>query len=158
MSNFVSQLPPNMIFQDNNPMSKNIRKQLIKNIIKTTECEITVLEDLFFSADNIDLINKQLMLAVWKKSDKKYRIGFQEINKLIVVMRYVFIEYAKHLPYNIKGQIEELNCIVVGEIVPNVITNFEQKLGYLRDIETRTILPYAVSTTSGKNLLPSTPL
>ena len=74
MSNFVSQLPPNMIFQDNNPMSKNIRKQLIKNIIKTTECEITALEDLFFSADNIDLINKQLMLTVWKKSDKKYYI------------------------------------------------------------------------------------
>ena len=53
-------------------------------------------------------------------------------------------------------KIAELNCIVVGEILPNVITNFEQKLGYLRDIETRDILPYAVSTTTGKNTLPST--
>jgi hypothetical protein len=106
---------------------------MIKNIVKTTECEITKLEDLFFSDENIDIINKQLILSVWKKSNKQYKINFQEKNKLIVVMRYIFIEYAKHLPYNITQQINELNCIVVGDYnfdYPKYYENQIKKYGF----------------------------
>jgi hypothetical protein len=52
-------------------------------------------------------------------------------------MRYVFIEYAKNLPYDLKKQITELNCIMVGIMLPDIITNFEQKIGYLKYIENR---------------------
>jgi len=133
----MNNLTPNMIFQDSNPNSAALRKQLIKNIIRTTECNITQLEDLFFSEENIDLINKQLILAVWKNSNNKYKIGYQDRDKLLIVMRYVFIENSKNLPFKYAEQIKNLNCIVVNEILQNVITNFEQKLGYLRDIERR---------------------
>lgn len=155
--NNISNIPANIMFQDYNPRISNIRKQMIKNIVKTTECEITKLEDLFFSDENIDIINKQLILSVWKKSNKQYKINFQEKNKLIIVMRYIFIEYAKHLPYNIQEQINELNCIVVGDIVPTIITNFEQKLGYLRDIEKRgDPPPLPQSTSINKTLVSNT--
>jgi hypothetical protein len=142
-------------FQDYNPDVSEIRKQLIKNIIKTNINEETNLEDIFFSDENIDLINKQIVLSLWKKTNKQYRIGFQDKNKLIIVMRYVFIENAKHLPYNIKGQIRELNCNVVGEILPFLITNFEQKLGYLRDIERRGDLPPLPVSSSVDRTLPT---
>jgi len=142
-------------FQDYNPDVSEIRKQLIKNIIKTNINEETNLEDLFFSDENIDLINKQIVLSLWKKTNKQYRIGFQDKNKLIIVMRYVFIENAKHLPYNIKGQIRELNCNVVGEILPFLITNFEQKLGYLRDIERRGDLPPLPVSSGADRTLPT---
>jgi hypothetical protein len=131
--NFLSQ----QYFSDDHPNSQNLRQQLIKNIIRTTECNINDLENIFFSDANIDLINKQLILAVWKQSNKQYKIEFQDKNKLIIIMRYVFIEYAKNLPYDLKKQITELNCIMVGIMLPDIITNFEQKIGYLKYIENR---------------------
>ncbi len=149
----MDNLTLNMIFQDANPNSKDMRKQLIKNIVKTTECNFSTVETVFFSDENIDIINKQLILSVWKKSNKQYKIGFQEKNKLIIVMRYVYIEYSKNLPYNIDKQINDLNCIVVGAIVPDIITNFEQKLGYLKDIEKRgDLVPLPQNTNRNKTL------
>jgi hypothetical protein len=101
----------------------------------------------------MDIINKQLILSVWKKSNKKYKIGFQDKKKLVIVMRYIFIEYSKNLPYDLTKQINELNCITVGAIVPDIITNFEQKLGYLPDIETRgELIPVPKSTNNPKTL------
>lgn len=144
---------PFILFQDVNPQAVQMRNQMIKNMTKTTECNITDIEALFFSDENIELINKQLILAVWKRSKKQYKIGFQDKNKLLIVMRYIYLEYARNLPYNFAEQINELNCIVVGEIAPIVITNFEQKLGYLRDIERRQApVPLPQSTSKMKTL------
>ena len=124
-------------FQDCNPESKLQRHQLVKKINKTDINEDNILEKIFYSEDNIDLINKQIVLSIWKKTNNTYKVNFQDKNQILIIMQYVFLEYAKHLPYNIKDQIKELNCQVVGEIIPSVISNFEQKLGYLRDIEKR---------------------
>jgi hypothetical protein len=142
-------------FQDYNPEMNEMRKQLVKNIIKTNVNEESNLEQIFFSDDNIELINKQLVLTIWKKTNKKYLIGFQNKDQIIIIMRYVFLENARHLPYNIKGQIKDLNCNVVAEMYPSVITNFEQKLGYLRDIETRGKLPDLPKSTTYDKTLPS---
>jgi hypothetical protein len=140
-------------FQDYNPDVKEARQQLVKNLIKTNVNDQSILEEVFFSDDNIDIINKQLVLAVWKTSNKQFKINFQSRDKIIIVMRYVFIEHARHLPYDIKGQIHELNCSVINKIVPDLITNFEQKLGYLRDIERRGELPdQPKSSTSDRTL------
>ena len=144
---------PFILFQDSNPKSVQLRNQMIKNITRTTECNITDVEKLFFSDPNIELINKQLILAVWKRSKNQYKIGFQNKDKLLIVMRYVYLEFSRNLPYDLAGQINELNCLVVGEIVPTVITNFEQKLGYLRDIERRQApVPLPQSTSKMKTL------
>ena len=124
-------------FQDYNPKNTELRSQLIKNITKTNIDDISILKDYFFSDENIEIINKQIVLTIWKKTNKTYKIGFQNKDNLLIIMQYIFLENAKHLPYNIKNQIKELNCRVVGEIFPIIITNFEQKLGYLRDIEKR---------------------
>jgi hypothetical protein len=144
---------PFILFQDVNPDVVNMRNEMIKNMTKTTQCEITDVEGLFFSDENINLINKQLILYVWKKSNKLYRIGFQVKDKLLIVMRYIYLEYSRNLPYKIEEQINELNCQTVGEIGPVVITNFEQKLGYLRDIERRQApVPLPQSTSKMKTL------
>lgn len=157
MNNNIDNLKsvPVGLFQDYNPKAKNIRAQLVKNMIKTNINEETKLEEVFFSDENIDLINKQIILTIWRKTDRKYKIGYQSKEKLIIVMRYVFIENAKHLPYNIKGQIRDLNCITVNEIMPNIITNFEQKLGYLRDIEKRGELPALPKSSTYDRTLPT---
>jgi hypothetical protein len=144
---------PFILFQDVNPNLVDKRNEMIKNITKTTSSEITDVESLFFSDENIELINKQLILYVWKKSNNLYKINFQDKDKLLIIMRYVYLEFSRNLPYDIQKQINELNCLTISEIGPTVITNFEQKLGYLRDIERRqSLLPLPQSTSKNKSL------
>lgn len=146
---------PSAYFTDNKK-GFALRNQLVKNLIKVSECHINDLEKMFFSKDNIDLINKQLILTVYKKTDKEFVICPQDERKLLIVMKYVFIENARHLPYDIKGQIRELNCRVVNEILPVVISNVRQKVDYLRDISTQPIgPPLPMNTNNTDRTLPS---
>ena len=103
----------------------------------------------------MDLINKKIILAVFNISDKKVKINNQSKESLIIVMRYVFIEFAKHLPSNIKEQVNELNNIVLKEILPGIMTNITQKLTYLQNIdEPRKLLNLPINTTKNKLLEP----
>jgi len=142
-------------FSDNKK-GQALRKQLIKNELKMSQEEIGALETTFFSKENIEIINRQLILRVYQKTNKKFLICRQKENDLIIVMRYVFIEHSRNLPYDIEGQIKNLNCIVVGEILPTVITNVDQKIGYLRDISTQPVgPPLPINTKSLERTLPS---
>ena len=133
-----------------------LRKQLIKNELKMSECDIGKLEINFFSKENIDLINKQLILTVYNKTKKQFLICAQKEEDLLVIMRYIFIENARHLPYDIPGQIRELNCNVIGEILPVIISNVDQKIGYLEDISTQPIgPPLPINTKNLERTLPS---
>ena len=146
---------PSAYFNDN-INSNELRNQLIKNQVRISECEQGKLEDIFFSNENIEIINKHLILSVFKKSDGKFKISNQSNEKLIIVMRYIFLEYAKHLPFNIDKQIAELNCRVVGDILPNIFTNVRQKIDYLRDIDCpRPQVPLPINTKSENKELPS---
>ena len=140
-----------------NKKSTAQRNEMIKNQVRINECEQGLLENTFFSDENIDLINKQIILAVYKRSNNEYKIGPQSKESLIIVMRYIFIENAKHLPYDIPQQIRELNCNVVTEILPNLITSISQRIDYLKFIESpREILALPVSANNkNKKNLPS---
>ena len=81
-------------FSDN-IKGKLLRKQLIKNQLKISECNVGDLEKTFFSKENIDLINKQLILSVYNSTNKQFFICDQKEADLLIVMRYVFIEYSR---------------------------------------------------------------
>lgn len=66
-------------------------------------------------------------------------------------MRYVFIEYSRNLPYDIDKQIKDLNYRVISEILPIVISNVDQQIGYLKDIETQPIGPPLPINTKNKS-------
>ena len=134
-----------------------LRKQLIKNQLKISECNVGDLEKTFFSKENIDLINKQLILSVYNSTNKQFLICTQKEADLLIVMRYVFIEYSRNLPYDINNQIKNLNYRVVNEILPTVLSNVDQKIGYLKDIETQPIgPPLPINTKNLNRTLPST--
>jgi hypothetical protein len=136
---------PVAYFSDNNN-GKLLRKQLIKNELKISECNVGELEKTFFSKENINLINKYLILSVYTNTNKQFLICPQKEGDLIIVMRYVFIEYGRNLPFDIAGQIKDLNCTVVGEILPNIITNATQRVDYLDEINNpRKIIPLPVN-------------
>ena len=140
---------PNAFFCDN-PKSNAVRNELIKNQVRINECYQGDLEDIFFSDENISLINKQLIISVYNKSNKQIKISEQSKESLIIVMRYVFLEHARHLPYNIGEQIRELNCQVVGEILPKIITEARQRIDYLDEINNpRKVLPLPINVHKG---------
>lgn len=146
---------PQAYFCDNKK-SDGMRKQLIKNMTFSGDCDTPALSDIFFSDENMNIINKQLVYSVWKHTNGEYKIAPQSKDSLTIVMRYYFIEYARHLPYDIQGQINELNCLVVNNILPGVISNAEQYIGYLRDIGPRQEPPpRPISTLSRSKDLPS---
>ena len=93
-----------------------------------------ILSDLFFSTANVEIIQRQIVLNVFNKSEKKYLIPFQNPKSLEIIMKYIFNENAKHLPYNVTEQIRELNQNVTDEVTPMVINNINSKQEYLREI------------------------
>lgn len=150
----VNEFP--IAYMCDNKKSNELRRDLIKNQVKVSEYDISPLEDAFFSDDNISLINKQLILAVYKKTNGQVKIAEQAREKLIIVMRYVYLEYAKHLPHNITDQIRDLNCQVVGQILPDVITNINQHINYLIEIQNpRKLIPLPVNVNKNNKNLPS---
>jgi len=156
MSNKIFNLHelPSAYFSDNN-RSEILRKKLIKNMVNISTCNQSNLENIFFSDQNIDIINKLLILTIYNMSNKKYKIAEQSKEKLLIVMRYIFIEYAKHLPYNIKNQVLELNYLVINNIIPDIITNITQKLEYLKTIYCRNELLELPEKVKQKQILPS---
>lgn len=124
---------PNMYFCDNSS-SKVLREQIITNLTSNYDCAGMDLGDIFFSKENINKINKKIVEIVYKKTMNKIKIPLQNTDDIMVVCRYVWIQYAKHLPDNISQQIEELNCRVINEVMPDLISNIKQKIKYLDDI------------------------
>ena len=158
MSNitFNYQEMPCAYFADNDN-ANFLRQQLLKNTYNMLSedyynkgNEIT-LEMIFFSDENIDLLNKKIILNVYKLI--KVKIRYQTKESLLILMRYIFIEYARHLPNNIPNQIQHLNSLVLKEILPNIITSITQKLGYLKLINKRQeLLELPISTSQKKTL------
>lgn len=156
----MKELP--VAYFSNNKDSELLNKQFIKNTTRQCEDEMSDLSILFFSEENMELINKQLVLRVFKETKNKYKISYQSKENLLVVMRYVWIQYSKNLDFEIKKQITDLNCHVVSEILPDVITNIEQYYGYIKDYENSqksnfqvNNLPVSTKMTRGTMELPS---
>ena len=114
-----------------------------------------ILEDLFFSESNIEIVQKQLVLSIFKQSNRKYLIPFQNYKSILTVMKFIFNDQAKHLPYDITIQIKELNTKVVQELTPMIIKNIDSKLKYLDDINSPppvNDLPINVNSAGNKTL------
>ena len=116
-----------------------------------------ILEEVFFLEKNIDLIQKQIIMRVYNISNKKYLIKYQKNEKISIVMKYIFNEYAQHLPFNIKEQIIELNNKVCDIVSKDIIDNLEAQEKYIRDSTNQPTLidrPQNV-TSAGNRTLPS---
>ena len=115
----------------------------------------SILSKVFFSPQNIEIIQKRIIIRVLKETDGKYLIEKQEEADLQIVMRSIFLQHAKHSPSNIREQVGELNDIVVDEVVPGIVSELKSYFGYLKDVfGERQIMdrPENVSNTGHKSL------
>jgi len=131
----MSGISPFQLFEENKSIKKNANCDSTKNIISDT-----LLSKLFFSENNIDLIQLELKKTVYEKTDKKYLIDRQSDTELLIVMRSIFLQNSKNLDYDLKNQILQLNKLVLNYCVDNVISGILAHVGYIKDIEK----PYAL--------------
>lgn len=124
--------------------------------------EPSLLNHIYYSKANMDIVQYRLKKFVywetWKQTKTHYVIDKQDETELLIIMKYVFETYAKHLPYKIKEQIDELDNLVVQLAGPETVSQVLGQVGYLNHINnpiTPIDRPVNVSQT-GTKTLPST--
>jgi predicted RNA methylase len=86
------------------------------------------LEKVFFSAQNIQIIQNAIKAAVYKMSENRYILPNQNINNLKIIMRGMYLQYADHnLIDSIRTQVERLNRVVLDYVIPSV---YNEAVGY----------------------------
>ena len=118
------------MFQQSNKGNVFYQNEALKTILTRTD----KLQQVFFSEQNVQIIQNNLRQIVYKKSG--HVIQNQSYDNLYIVMRSIYLQYSKHINTNIKPQIKELNQLVYNYAVPNILSNIEQYLGFKKHIST----------------------
>lgn len=104
--------------------------------------ENTVLSNVFFSGENIQIIQNAIKAGVYHKSNGQHVIGNQDEDTLKIIMRSTFLQYSNNNPNNITGQVVDLNKLVTEYAIPQVINEADAYLKYKRDVSTLAV-PHA---------------
>lgn len=129
------------------PPSKHIMFQMAEKIelknkptdyrdALTGTWEHNLLEQVFFSAENIQIIQNGMKANVYKLSNNRYILPNQSIQNLKIIMRSMYLQYAEHLVDNIKSQVERLNKLVLDYTVPSLYNEAVSYEKYCRDAST----------------------
>jgi hypothetical protein len=96
-----------------------------------------MLSDAYFSKENIQIVQNGLRAGVYAMSGNKFVIAPQNVDTLKIIMRSIYLQYTEHLPYDIRGQIERLNKLVLDYAVPTV---YNETTGYVKYMEDQSTL------------------
>jgi len=97
------------------------------------EWENNVLAQVYFSKENTQIIQNALRAGVYNMSDQKYLIPNQNIDTLKIIMRSIYMQYAKHYATNITKQVEDLNQLVLDYAIPSVYNEAHAYMKYMQD-------------------------
>lgn len=117
----------------------------------------TPLSKAFFGPENVARLQGLIKQSVYAESgEKRWVIDDQSVDELQIVMRSMYLQYAKNQPTNIPGQVEELNRLVVNWCVPRIMSEIGMYMYYLNDISKLPVpLEHAMNLSSaGSKTLP----
>ena len=99
--------------------------------------EWNVLAQVYFSQENIQIIQNGIRAGVYKMSESKLNVPPQNIDTLKIIMRSIYLQYAEHYPKDITGQVEYLNSLVLEYAVTSV---YNEAIGYLKYVQDQSTL------------------
>lgn len=144
---------PFLFMQEHRKNYKNLSHTALKGIASESE-----LSKLYFSDENFKRLQKMIRKEVFARTNGEFRLDTdQEKLDLFIVMKAVYIEYARFLPDQIVRQVKRLNEKVISEITPGIITELRQYYGYLKEIN-KPLSPIARplnASNKGRLILPS---
>lgn len=117
---------PYELYKDST-QQQNTDTSIISNIVVPNALSRT-----YFSNDNVERLQRQIIQAVFKVCQKQ--ISKQSYQELQIVMKSMYLQYGRNLPYDIEGQVATLNKYVVDECVRIIVPNVLQYNKYLDDI------------------------
>ena len=91
---------------------------------------------IFFSDNNVDLLQLGIRNKILNLSNGKYRIGKQSDVDLKIIMRSIYFQHGKNTNNNVNAQVLDLNTRVIDWCVPEIISNIKQSDKYIMDIST----------------------
>jgi hypothetical protein len=116
------------LFERGNGKSQFAREAII-NVHPTTQ-----LNDLYFSDKNIRILQLGIRNMIANLSQGEFQIGDQSEVELQVIMRAMYLSNAKHLQYDIIGQVRELNKQVIDYCVPRIMEEIRMFKYYKKDV------------------------
>lgn len=105
------------------------------NILRGTHKK-NLLNQVFFSKQNMINLDARLRYTVYKMSDGQYSLGPQEMTELLIIMRSIYLTYATNYTPSVdevRNQVKYLNDIVVSTTAPKLFALTSQHLRYLED-------------------------
>lgn len=115
---------------DNHDVKEDFQYETMVGIYEPTQ-----LNKLYFSRDNLDIVQNMIRYGVWKQSGEKYVIDRQSDVEIQIVMRSIFLQHSPNLNEKIKDQIAYLDKKVAEWCIPKIIAEVQQYVGYINDIE-----------------------
>ena len=80
----------------------------------------SLLSNVFFSADNIQIIQNAIKSGVYHLSKGQHIIGDQDEDVLKIIMRSIYLQFSSNKLCEITNQIIDLNQLVVDYSVPQI--------------------------------------
>jgi len=108
------------------------------------------LSDIFFSIQNIQVLQNGIRSGVHYRSNGQYNIGPQDCDTLKVIMRSIFLQYSANKPNNIGQQVEQLNKMVLEYCIQQVYSEAQGYIQYLNDASTL-VVPIAHPVMTSQN-------
>jgi hypothetical protein len=150
LDNFTSS--PFQLFENMNVNNEEKFKNLTGTLKESS------VSKLYFSQENLDYIQSQIISRVYDKTNKQHAVGRQSDDELLIVMRSIYLQHGKNSDSNINGQINILNEYVLKYCVDNVYSNLIAHFEYIKDItQDQPILdrPHTTNIKGSKGLEPN---
>jgi hypothetical protein len=136
--NIISQNDPNAVFKMQERIAIRNKSSDYGSALSGNDWENNILAKTFFSAANIQILQNGLRAGVYHMSgDKQIVVPPQNLDHLKIIMRSTYLQHARHLPDNVRGQIEQLNQYVLEYVIPTV---YNEAVGYLKYLEDKSTL------------------
>lgn len=116
------------LYKEQRP-AKNASEEAVRSIHQENEISLV-----FFGRQNIDYLQEAIRYLVYTKSCQKHIIDKQSESDLLIIMRAIYLQNAKHLPYKVNDQVKQLNTLVLNYAVPQILQEIQQYLYYRKDI------------------------
>jgi len=93
----------------------------------------TPVSSVFFSKKNIDFLQEAIRYQVYVQSNQRHIISRQSDTELHIIMRAMYLQYSKNIPFDIPGQVKVLNKMVLDYSVPLILQELRQYEFYKAD-------------------------
>jgi len=131
--NIISQPDPSAVFKMQERIALKNKTTEYRNALAGNDWEDNLLARTFFSAENIQIIQNGLRAGVYEMSNHAIVVPPQNLDQLKIIMRSTYLQNAQHYETNIRGQIEDLNKLVLDFAIPAVYGEARGYLKYMQD-------------------------